>query len=179
MVLRGYGGSDACGYMFSWFGGRLDFGMLRDARSTICYRATRISPWRASAHSNSTRHQQAPQHHLRPQGGFGQLWDYGRGTSSTTGEPALNGSALAPERFADIIATGTASPPVANRKTKSQLASSKTSTTKYASSSDAAAGCATTNVSASRFSPCMLPPLCPPKNHPLDSLNTKFIDLYY
>src|SRR5262245_3757110 len=104
--------------MFSWFGGRLDFGMLRDARSTICYRATRISPWRASAHSNSTRHQQAPQHHLRPQGGFGQLWDYGRGTSSTTGEPALNGSALAPERFADIIATGTASPPIANRKTK-------------------------------------------------------------
>src|ERR1700688_1202488 len=45
------------------------------------------------------------------------------------------------------------SPPTANRKSRSRLASSKASTTKSASSRDEPTDCATTNISASRFSP--------------------------
>ena len=114
---------------------------------------------------------------------FGQLWDYGREGWARhffdNWRASLKWQRLGPhERFADMIATGTASPPTANQKTKSQLASSKTSTTKYASSSDAATGCATTNISASRFSPACCRRYAP-QNHPLDSLITKFIDFYY
>ncbi len=95
---------------------------------------------------------------------FGHLWDYGREgwlrRFFDDWRGGLKWQRLGPyERFADMIDRhweGIA----AYCQPKFRLASSKASTTKSASSSDAPTACAT--IFASRF----------PQNHPLDSLMT-------
>ena len=89
---------------------------------------------------------------------FGQLWDYGReGWARRFFEnwrAGLKWQRLGPyERFADLIDRhwdGIAA--YCKPENKVSLASSKASTTKFASSSDEPTGCATKNISASRFS---------------------------
>src|SRR5262249_15224059 len=157
--------------------GRLDFGMLRDARSTIRYRATRISPWRASAHSNSTRRQQAPRHHLRPQGGLRPtlgLRTRGLGAAllRQTGEPALNGSSLVPRalrrHYRHLLQTGKQSLSWLRRRPQQQ--NTRLPATRL-------------RAARRRISPPQgsYPVCCrryAPQNNPLDSLNTQFINLY-
>jgi transposase len=89
---------------------------------------------------------------------FGQLWSYEHEGWARrffdNWRASLKWQRLKPyEKFADMIERlGTASPPTANRRTRSRSASSKASTTKSASSNGALTACATKSTSVSRYS---------------------------